>query len=633
MNGIRLLLLFGILLIAFTGNSQKRKKAVDKLAPREQLEQQRANILEEIKRTQEQLTELQKNKNATFEELSTLQAKLNARKNLIANINKEIQIIEVNINMANTDVLTLKTELDTLKKQYAEMVRYTYKNRTSSDLIVFLLSAKSFNDGLRRLQYVKQYRGYRANQAMKITTASQRLNNKLAYLNSVKQKKDLVLHDQESQNKILENETAQKDKIITQLKGKEKQLLAGLARNKKAAEDLNRAIGNAIRREIELAQKRAMEERMKQEKLKKQQEDQVRKAALAKKQQEMQAEERRKREAETLRLAQLKKEQEEKERKALAEKQQREEKERKLALDKKEREEKERKLLADQKARQEKEKQLSKMAEAQRREKEKQLEQERMKQEEREQALALERTKQDEKQRQLLAEKQRQEENQRRLVEDKKKREQQEARNAQRGNVNNPRYVPSLANAEKSKVEEVVESSPPKETEVVTTQKSNVRVMKNDDYLYGLTPSERQISTSMESSRGNLPWPVEKGFIVEHFGKNKHPLFNIVTENYGIDIKTNRGAIARAVFPGEVSTILSIPGTGQTVIINHGTYFTVYAKLSSVSVTKGSNVGYKQKVGTVMTDEDGTTQAHFEIWKVGANGSTSKLNPELWIAN
>ncbi len=81
-----------------------------------------------------------------------------------------------------------------------------------------------------------------------------------------------------------------------------------------------------------------------------------------------------------------------------------------------------------------------------------------------------------------------------------------------------------------------------------------------------------------------------------------------------------------------MTTVISIPGTGQTVIVNHGGFFTVYAKLSNVVVAKGSRVGLKQRLGSVMTDEDGNTQVHFEIWKVGANGSPFKMNPEQWIA-
>jgi predicted nuclease with TOPRIM domain len=115
----------------------QRKKL--KNQSREQLETQRMTILEEIKRTASELNELRKDKKASLSALQALQAKLNARQLLINNINNEISIIEENIHLANKDVLVLKTQLDTLKRQYAEMVRYTYKNRTSSDMIVFFI--------------------------------------------------------------------------------------------------------------------------------------------------------------------------------------------------------------------------------------------------------------------------------------------------------------------------------------------------------------------------------------------------------------------------------------------------------------------------------------------------------------
>ena len=106
-----------------------------------------------------------------------------------------------------------------------------------------------------------------------------------------------------------------------------------------------------------------------------------------------------------------------------------------------------------------------------------------------------------------------------------------------------------------------------------------------------------------------------------------------MTENYGIDIRTSRGARARAVFGGEVASIISIPGaSGQTVLINHGSYYTVYAKLDKVLVSKGMKVSTKQAIGTVLTDDDGNTQINFQVWKVGANGASFKVNPELWIA-
>lgn len=607
---------------------------------REQLESQRQSILEEIARTQTELNVLRQDKKSSLSQLQAVQAKLIARQSLIKNINNEIKFIESNISLANKDVEQLRIQLDTLKKQYAQMIRYTYKNKTSSDLIVFLFSASTFNDAIRRLQYVKQYRGYRADQALKITSSSKQLTNKITVLNMVKQKKDMVLIAQENQEKMLESETAEKDRIVSELKGRENELTVALAQKKKSAEDLNKAIGAAIQREIDIARKRAMQERLEQEKLRKLKAEQDKRLANQKKA------------AEEAEIA--KKQREEYERRASAERQKQEENERKLALAKKQQEENERKLAQEKKDRENREKALAQerikreqderkaaqMAESKRIEREKQLALEKKKQEDEQLALAKQKERQEDEQRKLLAQKQRQEEEQRRLTEEKKRQEREEAR-AANSNYGNPRYNPDAASKDKygsvalntgsgnNSSNNTVENT----SRNNTNTNSNVKTFEKDDYKFALTPAEREIATSFESNKGKLPWPVEKGFVTEHFGKNKHPLFNITTENYGVDIKTSRGAKTRAVFAGEVASIISIPGApGQTVLINHGSYYTVYAKLDKVTVTKGMKVSMKQQIGTVLTDDDGNTIMNFQVWKVGANGASFKVNPEWWIA-
>lgn len=647
-----------LLLLISNGLYAQKSKSKTKEAPklqiketfksqsREQLESQRQSILEEIKRTQSELEVLRQDKKSTLSQLQALQSKLSARQSLITNINNEIRFIEENISLANNDVQTLRTQLDTLKKQYAEMVRYTYKNKTSSDLVVFLFSASSFNDAIRRLQYVKQYRGYRADQALKITSASKQLSNKITVLNLEKQKKDYVLIAQEQQKKILEVETNEKDKVVNELKGKEKGLMAGLAQKKKSAEDLNRAISAAIQREIDLARKRAMQERMEQDRLRKMKADQEKRLAMQKKAQEDAAIERKRKDEYERKLAAEKQKQEENERKLALAKKQQEENERKLAAEKREREEREKTLALERKKREEDERKASQMAETKRIQREKQLALEKQQQEEEQKELNRKRKLQEEEQRKLLAKKQQQEEEQRRLLEEKKKQDREQARLSS-PNYGNPRYIPDVAEKDKygnvtlntgssergtnSNIGSNTSYEKPKSS--TTTTKSNVKTFEKDDYKFSLTPSELEIANNFESSRGRLPWPVEKGYVIEHFGKNKHPLFNITTENYGIDIKTSRGAKARAVFAGEVASIISIPGAaGQTVLVNHGSYYTVYAKLDKVMVTKGMKLSVKQTIGTVLTDDDGNTQINFQVWKVGANGSSFKVNPELWIA-
>lgn len=637
---------FILLLVTITSFAQKKQTL-----SREQLETQRLSILGEIKRTQSELSTLRLDKKASVSQLQALQAKLNARRALITNINNEINFIERNINLASNDVLTLKTKLDTLKKQYAELIRYTYKNKTSSDLIVFLFSSSSFNDAIRRLNYVKQYRGYRADQAIKITSASKQLSNKITVLNMEKQKKDYVLIAQENQNKLLESETLEKDKIVTELKGKESELLAAIAKDKKAADELNRAISAAIKFEIDQARKRVMDERRqemidkkKEELAIQQKKDAERRAAIDKKFQEDVALDKKRKEDAAKKLAIEKEKQLEKEKLAIVEKQKREELEKKLVQEQREREAQEKALALEKKKREEDEKKAQQMADAKRIEKERELAIEKQKQEQRERDLAIAKKRQFEREQQLAVEKQKQEEEQRRLAEEKRRQEKEQQRIVSSTPYNNPRYVPD---ADKPKFGDVSLNTgssednnyivpprgPKKEAEAAKEiAKSNVKTFSSDDYKFSLTPLEREISNNFELSKGRLPWPVEKGYIIERFGKNKHPLFNIYTENNGVDIKTSRGSHARAIFAGEVSSVINIPGTGTTVIINHGTFFTVYAKLSSVTVKKGSRVGLKQSIGNVMTDEDGNTQINFQVWRVGANGSSVKLNPEQWIA-
>jgi murein DD-endopeptidase MepM/ murein hydrolase activator NlpD len=131
-----------------------------------------------------------------------------------------------------------------------------------------------------------------------------------------------------------------------------------------------------------------------------------------------------------------------------------------------------------------------------------------------------------------------------------------------------------------------------------------------------------------------LPWPVEKGTITEGFGRNNHPtLPNVVTNNNGIDISAPKNAQVRAVFEGEVTSVLNIPGAGKVVIIKHGNYRTVYSNLQDTYVSAGSKVSTKQAIGSLLNKENSSVSlAHFEIHQV-VGTVVNCLNPSLWVAN
>jgi septal ring factor EnvC (AmiA/AmiB activator) len=60
--------------------------------------------------------------------------------------------------------------------------------------------------------------------------------------------------------------------------------------------------------------------------------------------------------------------------------------------------------------------------------------------------------------------------------------------------------------------------------------------------------------------------------------------------NNGIDIQTSPGAAVHSVYDGVVQSVVNIPGINMVVAIQHGDYFTVYSKLSNVSVSVGTRV-------------------------------------------
>ncbi|MCE2711511.1 MAG: peptidoglycan DD-metalloendopeptidase family protein [Cryomorphaceae bacterium] len=187
----------------------------------------------------------------------------------------------------------------------------------------------------------------------------------------------------------------------------------------------------------------------------------------------------------------------------------------------------------------------------------------------------------------------------------------------------------AAAAKKKAEAEKQNSSSSTKETTVKTTPKSETTTEKKET-VFTETKESAALSKSFEGNKGKLPWPVDKGSVTEGYGRNAHPtLDNVYTNNNGIDITTPKGASVRAVFDGEVTSILNIPGAGKVVIIKHGNYRTVYSNLQETFVKTGSKVSTKQSIGTLLI-KDGESIVHFEIHQV-VGSSVQTLNPSLWV--
>lgn len=143
------------------------------------------------------------------------------------------------------------------------------------------------------------------------------------------------------------------------------------------------------------------------------------------------------------------------------------------------------------------------------------------------------------------------------------------------------------------------------------------------------SPAITALSTSFEKNKGKLPWPAEKGVLIKGFGRQSHPLVkNIETENDGIDIQVEPGATIRSVFEGTVVKALYIPSFNMVVIVNHGSYTSVYSNLSEVYVSENQKVSRQDPIGVIGENQNGVPVLHFELWR-----KSQPQNPAQWILN
>ncbi len=148
-----------------------------------------------------------------------------------------------------------------------------------------------------------------------------------------------------------------------------------------------------------------------------------------------------------------------------------------------------------------------------------------------------------------------------------------------------------------------------------------------------LTDKEKKedlkLMSDFEKNKGAFPWPVNQGIITGRFGKQNHEVLdNIQINNNGIDISVSQGSDALAIFEGVVTKVIVIPNAGKAVLVRHGEYLSVYFQLQEVFVKAGDKINVREKLGSIITNEYGKTELHFELWK----GKTI-LDPSLWLKN
>ena len=397
--------LLSILFLLSSFNALAQKST----ARQKELEVQKQRLTNEIKQINTLLFKNTKKKKDVLSEVEDLNLKISVRSQLVSVNNQQANLLTRQIIVNDRDIGNLRKELTALKKDYAEMIRKSYKSKSSQNRLMFLFSSESFLQVYKRIQYMKQYASFRKKQGDEIADKTTTLQTLTTTLINQKRKKEVLVSENRKAQQRLEAERKSQEVLIRSLKKRASSLTISIKQKQKKA--------TAIDREIERL---------------------IREAIVA----------------------------------------------------------------------------------------------------------------------------------------------------------------------------------------------SNKAAGQKSSKAFVLTPEAKLLAKNFTANKGRLPWPVENGVVTQRFGTQPHPVVRTtMIKSNGVTIATSPNAVARAVFEGEVMTVLSFKGSNPTVLIKHGNYITTYKNIGKLYVKKGDKVEAKEAIGEIFTHpQTGKTILQFSVFN-----EFTPQNPKSWI--
>ena len=225
-----------------------------------ELKHQREVLTEQLEKLNHEYQETANSKKTTLKQLSLLKQQISLREEKINNINSEVRNLDNQISESTISVHNLQGQLNQLKKEYAAMVLFTYRNQSAYNKLMFIFASKDFNQAYKRLTYLQQIGTYRERQANYIVQTQTELHVKISVLDINKKEKNNLLLDQEKEKKTLGAEKNSQVQVVADLSQHESQIRQQEKDVQKKISKTNREINAAIRREIEEARRKAEEE-------------------------------------------------------------------------------------------------------------------------------------------------------------------------------------------------------------------------------------------------------------------------------------------------------------------------------------------------------------------------------------
>lgn len=248
----RLHIVLYLLLAAVCINAQDLKE----------LQAQQKKYAEELENTGKMISQTKQNEKATENKLNLIGQDIRTRKKLINSINQELVALDKEQNRLQNEQSRLQAELDSLKRDYANLVQLTHYADMQQSPLLFLLSAKDFNQLFRRIRYMREFAAYRQEQVERIENIKADIQIQTNLIQDNRKEKDSALKTQQRErDQLARNERKQKA-MLQDLKKKEKELIAKQKQQQKKIDELNKQIEKAIAKQVDRKQQLTKEQEL-----------------------------------------------------------------------------------------------------------------------------------------------------------------------------------------------------------------------------------------------------------------------------------------------------------------------------------------------------------------------------------
>ncbi len=181
---------------------------------------------------------------------------ISLRQQLLNATAKQARLLTDDIYLTQLELNKLNRELKVLKEDYEKIIVKSYKSRNDQSRVMFVLSSENFLQAYKRIQYMKQYAGFRKMQGDEIKVKQDKLVAAEKRLKESKKQKEKVLEETEKEKTVLEQEKKEQERLVKTIQKDKKKYAAEIDKKQKEARAIDAKIKKIIADEIAAANKR-----------------------------------------------------------------------------------------------------------------------------------------------------------------------------------------------------------------------------------------------------------------------------------------------------------------------------------------------------------------------------------------